>query len=82
MMQFTAAQLMIAGKRADNRSRRYRRKLAKEANYRANGLNGPRAVARRLRQIAAGQLQVTLEPPIARLTDEQCRAVRDYMVAP
>lgn len=34
------------------RIKRYRRFLA----YRKNGLNGPRAVARRARQIARGQL--------------------------
>lgn len=45
-----------------------------QANYRNNGLNGPRAVARRLRQIANGQLwPLAIEPPIARLTDEYVR---------
>lgn len=44
----------------ENRSfNRAAKRRVKSGAYYANGLNGPRAVARRLRQIQRGQLQVS-----------------------
>lgn len=47
---------------AEQENRRFNRlakRRTKSSAYYANGLNGPRAVARRRRQIERGQLQVT-----------------------
>lgn len=40
-----------------HRLERAHRRAIKQENYRSNGLNGPRAVARRQRQIAEGSLR-------------------------
>lgn len=41
-----------------HRLERAHRRAIKQENYHSNGLNGPRAVARRQRQLANGQLHV------------------------
>lgn len=59
---FATLQRMGIFAQAERENRRYNRvakRHAKSGAYYANGLNGPRAVARRRRQIERGQLRVS-----------------------
>ena len=59
---FSMLQKLGVFAQAERENRRFTRvakRRAKSSAYYANGLNGPRAVARRRRQIERGQLQVT-----------------------
>lgn len=57
---FLVGQLQTIARRIERQHARAAKREGKAQAYARVGLNGKRAVARRLRQIAAGQLQVSL----------------------
>lgn len=54
---FVQLGIMERAERENRRRDRFIKRRNKHSNYSAYGLNGPRAVARRLRQIEAGSLR-------------------------
>jgi hypothetical protein len=55
----TAAGIFEAAHRENRRRDRWAKRTRLNAQYHKHGLNGPRAIARRQRQIEAGRLQVS-----------------------
>lgn len=54
---FVQLGIMERAERENRRRNRFMKRWAKHHNYAGHGLNGPRATARRQRQIAAGSLR-------------------------